>query len=178
MAYVNALATFKCLTGISAANNAFVIPSGGAAGDQYGMSQTFINDIIQTVDNIQNESIITGLEDGAKPIANNFSLNTSHSIESLINVSKESNLLDDDAIILENFSLKSFENSHFSNIELAQHQLRLTPSNSFVGETEIIIGYTDSQGQSIEFEITITITAEAIVESQEIIIGFGGGNWS
>jgi hypothetical protein len=58
MAYGNALATFKCLTGISAANNAFVIPSGGAAGIQYGMSQTFIKHIIQTVDSIQTESLI------------------------------------------------------------------------------------------------------------------------
>ncbi|MBL4796097.1 MAG: hypothetical protein JKY50_01645 [Oleispira sp.] len=178
MAYANALATFKCLTGISAVNNAFVIPSGGAAGDQYGMSQTFINDIIQTVDKIQLESLITGLEDGAEPIANNFSISTSHGIESLINISKESNLLDDTAIILDNFTLTSFENSHFSNIELSQHQLRLTPSNSFIGETKVVVDYTDTQGQSIEFEITITVTAEAEVESQEIIIGFGDGNWS
>jgi hypothetical protein len=178
MAYVNALATFKCLTGISAANNAFVIPSGGAAGDQYGMSQVFINDIIQTVDNIQIESLITGLKEGAVPIANNFSFNAVHEIESLINVSKESNLLDDAAIILDNFILKRFNVDHFSSVELTQHQLLLIPSNSFAGETVVVIGYTDSQGQSIEFEITFTITAEAKVESQEIIIGFGDGNWS
>jgi hypothetical protein len=40
------------------------------------------------------------------------------------------------------------------------------------------VGYTDTQGQDIEFEITITVTAEAEVESQEIIIGFGAGDWS
>ncbi len=178
MAYANALATFKCLTGISAANNAFIIPSGGAAGDQYGMSQTFINDIIQTVDNIQRESLITGLEDGAEPIANHFSLNTSHGIHSLINISKESNLLDDAAILLDNFTLKTFNNSHFSNIELTQHQLLFTPSNSFIGETKVVVGYTDTQEQSIDIEITISVTAEALIESQEIIIGFGDGNWS
>lgn len=63
MAYANALATFKCLTGISAADNAFVIPSGGTVGVQYGMSQTFINDIIKTVDAIQTESLVSSLSE-------------------------------------------------------------------------------------------------------------------
>ena len=178
MAYANALATFKCLTGISAVNNAFVIPSGGAAGDQYGMSQTFINDIIQTVDSIQIETLMTGLEDGAEPIANNFSFSTYHGLDTIINTSMESNLLDDAAIVLDNFTLKSFDNSHFSNIELNQHQLRLTPSNSFIGDTIVVVTYIDTQGQSIDIEISITVTSEALVESQEIIIGFGGGDWS
>jgi len=178
MAYANALATFKCLTGISAANNAFVIPSGGAAGDQYGMTQTFINDIIQTVDSIQRESLITGLEDGAEPIANNFSFSTYHGLDTIINTSMESNLLDDAAIVLDNFTLKSFDNSHFSNIELNQHQLRLTPSNSFTGDTIVVVTYIDTQDQSIDIEISITVTSEALVEKQEIIIGFGGGDWS
>ncbi len=178
MAYVNALATFKCLTGISAANNAFVIPSGGAAGNQYGMSQTFINDIIQTVDQIQTESLMTGLEEGAKPIANDFTLNLSHGIESLINVSKESNLLDDKAIILDNFTLKTYDASHFSSIELTQHQLQVAPSNSFIGQTDIVMGYLDTQGQSIEIKITVEVTAEIKAVNQEIIIGFGDGNWS
>ena len=178
MAYVNALATFKCLTGISAANNAFVIPSGGAAGNQYGMSQTFINDIIQTVDQIQTESLMTGLEEGAKPIANDFTFNLSHGIESLINVSKESNLLDDKAIILDNFTLKTYDASHFSSIELTQHQLQVAPSNSFIGRTDIVMGYVDTQGQSIEIKITVEVTAEIKAVNQEIIIGFGGGNWS
>lgn len=178
MAYANALATFKCLTGISAVNNAFVIPSGGAAGVQYGMSQTFINDIIQTVDNIQQESLVTGLEDGAEPIANDFSISTFHGLESLINISKESNLLDDAAILLDNFTLKSFDNSHFASIVLTQHQLQLIPSNNFVGHTDVVVSYIDTQGQSIDIKITLVITAEAEVENQEIIIGFGGGDWS
>jgi hypothetical protein len=158
MAYANALATFKCLTGISAANNAFVIPSGGAAGIQYGMSQTFINHIIQTVDNIQVESLITGLAEGAIPIANNFPISANQGIESLINITTASGLLDDKAIVLDNFTLKSFDNSHFSSIELNQNQLIFTPFNSFTGSTTVVISYLDTQEQQIDIELTINVT--------------------
>ena len=182
MAYANALATFKTLTGISAANNAFVIPSGGEAGDQYGMSQAFINDIIQTVDMIQVDSLITGLEEGVAPTATDFFVSTTQGVDSLINISQAANVLDDEAILLDNFSLKTFDNSHFANIELVQHQLSLTPANSFTGNSEIVISYTDAQDQTIEFILTVNVAAEVVeetpIEAQEIIIGFGDGNWA
>ena len=57
MNYINALSTFKCLTGISAANNQFVIPSGGNAGVQYGMTAQFIQDIKTTVDALQVDTL-------------------------------------------------------------------------------------------------------------------------
>jgi len=178
MAYANALATFKSLTGISAAANAFVIPSGGAAGDQYGMTQAFINDIVQTVDLIQVDSLIAGLDTGAAPIANGFSLSANQGEESLINIASESQLLDDEAIRLENFAIKTVDNSHFSSIELIQHQLIMTPSTSFSGDTQVVITYTDTQDQSIDIELTIEVAADVVIESQEIIIGFGDGNWA
>lgn len=58
MAYLVALATMKVLTGVSAANNTFVIPSGGASGTQYGMSAQFIADIKTAVDQVQIETLV------------------------------------------------------------------------------------------------------------------------
>ena len=58
MSYLNALATTKALTGISAADNTFVIPTSAATGTNYGMSSQFIADIKTAVDQIQTQSLI------------------------------------------------------------------------------------------------------------------------
>lgn len=178
MAYANALATFKALTGISAANNAFIIPSGGAAGDQYGMSSTFINDIIRTVDLIQKESLITYQPATIAPSADLIEMDATQGSDSLVNISSAANLQDDEAIILDNFILKTYDASHFSSIEMIQHQLSFTAANSYTGITQLVVGYTDAQGNTVDITITINVTGTESIESQEIIIGFGDGNWS
>jgi hypothetical protein len=178
MAYANALATFKCLTGISALNNSFVIPSGGAAGIQYGMTAEFISDIIVTVDAIQQESLVSGLADGAAPIATNFSRDAVHDIELNINVSAAATLLDDVAPIPQNFAITSITDEHFSHYTLTNHVFSFTPSDSYVGTSDVTFTYIDADEQSVTMVMTLTITAEAAIEPQEIIIGFGLGNWT
>ncbi len=89
------------------------------------------NTYLKTVDLIQVDSLMAGLEAGVAPSANDFTYSAAQGLESLINVSSASNLLDDEAIMLDNFTLKTFDNTHFASIELVQHQLAVTPTHSF-----------------------------------------------
>ena len=178
MQYLSALATFKCLTGISAADNAFVIPSGGNAGTQYGMSAQFISDIKTQVDLIQVESMVTGLAPGAAPIANNFARNGSHAVGGMVNVTAASNLRDDLEINPSNLVIKAITTAHFTAQSLANGVFSYTPSSGFTGDSSVVFTYTDVDNQAIDITLTLTIGAAPVVAPQEIIIGFGVGNTS
>ena len=178
MAYANALATFKCLTGISATDNQFVIPSGGAAGTQYGMSSEFISDIISVVDNVQRESLVSGLAEGAAPLANNFERDAEHNVELAINISSAASLLDDVEIVPENFLVKSITASHYSNYSLNNNIFKFTAADAYTGLSDIVFTYTDADNQAIDITMVVNIVPEIVIEPQEIIIGFGLGDWS
>lgn len=176
MQYLCALATFKCLTGISAADNAFVIPSGGNAGSQYGMSTQFINDIKTQVDLVQVESLVTGLAPGAAPIANNFARIGSHDVAAMVNVVAASNLRDDVDIDLASLTIKSVTAAHFASHSLTNGVFSYTPANSYTGDSSVVFTYTDADSQAIDITLTLSIAAAPVIEPQEIIIGFGEGN--
>lgn len=178
MQYLCALATFKCLTGISAADNAFVIPSGGNAGTQYGMSAQFINDIKTQVDLVQVESLVTGLAPGAAPIANDFARNGSHDVAGMVNVTAASNLRDDLEIDPSNLVIKTINTAHFTAQSLANGVFNYTPSSGYTGDSVVVFTYTDADAQAIDITLTLTIGAAAVIPPQEIIIGFGDGNWT
>ncbi len=178
LAYANALATFKCLTGISATDNQFVIPSGGAAGEQYGMSAVLIADIISVVDGVQRESLVSGLAEGAAPLANNFERDAEHNVELAINISSAASLLDDVEIVPENFLVKSITASHYSNYSLNNNIFKFTAADAYTGLSDIVFTYTDADNQAIDITMVVNIVPEIVIEPQEIIIGFGLGDWS
>jgi hypothetical protein len=178
MAYMVALATFKTLTGISAADNAFVIPSGGNVGNQYGMPAQFITDIIAAVDLIQKESVVSGLAEGAAPMAANFSRDLEHNKTAQINVITAGSLLDDVEINTSNLELTTINAAYFSSHSFTDGILTLTPNDTLTGATDIVFTYTDADSQAVTITLTANLIAAVVIPSQEIIINFGSGNGS
>jgi len=172
MQYMGALATFKVLSGISATDNAFVPP------DFYGMSAQFISDIKSTVDAVQVESLVSGLAPGAAPIASDFSRNGTHDLASMINIAAASKIKDDEAIDGTKFVIKSITAAHFTSHSLSNGVFNFTPANTYTGDSTIVFTYTDTQDQSIDITLTMTIGAAPVIPEQEVIIGFGQGGWT
>jgi hypothetical protein len=175
-AYVNALATFKCLTGISAADNLFEIPSGGNVGTKYGMSSQFIADIITAVDVIQNESIVNGLADGAVPIGNSFSRTGTQAVEGKINIPSASNLRDDTPIVASRMTVKTITGADFTSTDLTDGVFTFTPRGDLLGDTVVVFTYEDTTAQEVDITLTLNVEAVAVIPPQEVIIDFGSGN--
>lgn len=178
MALVNALATFKCLTGISAADNLFEVPSGGSAGTKYGMPAQFITDIKTAVDTIQQESIVSGLADGAIPIASDFTRNGTQSVEGKINIPAASNLKDDTPIVASRMVITTITAGDFIATDLTNGVFTYTPRADLVGNTVVVFTYTDTTNQTKDITLTLTVGAAVVIPPQEIIINFGAGNYS
>jgi hypothetical protein len=176
LAYLVSLATMKALTGISAAANLFVIPSGGASGDEYGMSDQFIADIKTAVDVVQQESIINGLAEGAAPQANNFARTGTHDVSTSINVLSAANLIDDVNINTTNLVIKTITAADFNSYDLTSGVFTYDPVNTYLGDTLVTFTYTDADAQAVDFTLTLTIGAVPVVIPEEIIINFGFGD--
>ena len=172
MNYMAALATFKYLRGINAADNAFVPP------DYYGMSAAFVSLIKQKVDEVQTDYIGAPLEAGAAPTANNFVGAGTQEVQSQIDVIALSSLNDDLAIDPALLSIKTITTTHFTSYSLNNTTgvFTFTAANTFTGDTTVVFTYTDADSQAVDITVTLTISAPVPVTPATIWMAFGDGN--
>jgi len=168
--YLAALATFKYITGISATDNAFIIPDSGTTGVKYGMSDTFINLIISKVDEVQLDTMITP---STTPTAGNIVDSATQEIESSIDIATVSALSDNEPIILGNIAVTSITGAHFSAYDLTNGVFTYTPANTFTGNSTVTFTYTDVDTEQVSFNLVITISATGVAATASDFVSSG-----
>jgi len=172
MLYANALATMKYISGISAADNAYVVPA------YYQMPAALVSLIKQKVDEIQVETMNVYIPVGVAPSANDINVNAYQGDSYAYDLEALTLISDDVAIIPANFTLSSATAAHYTSANIANGILTIVPGSSYEGLSPIIVTYTDADGNITPFNVNVNISAKPSSDAVKVWIDFGKGSGS